>query len=96
MLVHDHVRSLRDLDGPIRQLLDCTTLYKLGEYLGGVLVVLGLLLGNRQLDLQVLHLCLVIFLQLMDEELLDSYVVELFSGATALGADLQKMGGRAV
>ena len=47
VLVHDHVRSLRDLDGPIRQLLHCTALYELGEYLGGVLVVLGLLLGNR-------------------------------------------------
>ena len=47
VLVHDHIRPLRDLDGPIRQLLDCTALYELGEYLGGVLVVLGLLLGNR-------------------------------------------------
>ena len=47
MLVHDHVRSLWDLDGSIRQLLDCTALYELGKYLGGVLVVLGLLLGNR-------------------------------------------------
>ena len=47
VLVHDHIRPLWDLDGPIRQLLDCTALYELGKYLGSVLVVLGLLLGNR-------------------------------------------------
>ena len=46
MLVHDHVWTIRYLDGPVLHLLHRSPLYELSQDLSGILVVLGLLLGT--------------------------------------------------
>ena len=84
MLVHDDVGPLRYLDGPIRQLLHCTALYELSKNFGGILIILGMFLSSRKLDLQVLNLYPVILFHLLNHKVLITDILKLNLSPTTL------------
>ena len=96
MLVHDHVRSVWNLDATIGQLLYSSLLNELGEYFSCSIVVLHLVLGGGELYLQILDLRLIICLHLIVTKLVVARLLELFLGSSTLRANLEKVSSAAV